>query len=161
MKNNWIVILIIIAVFGLLIGFRKPIKKLMTRGYANKNPGNIRLTTDIWQGEVKGKDKDFKTFKSMAFGYRALFVNIRTYINVHQLNTIRKIISRYAPTNENDTTAYIKSVVAQTGIRPDDRINVNDEVQMKKLITAISRQENGISANPNEVNEGYNLFKTS
>ena len=62
MKNNWWMIITLIIIIGLLIGFRKPIKKAMTRGYINKNPGNIRLTDSLWKGEVKGTDKDFKTF---------------------------------------------------------------------------------------------------
>ncbi len=141
----------------------------MTRGYQNNNPGNIRLTwldaarkkPEYWQGEIPGKDKAFKTFKSMAWGYRALFVNLRYYFNNLGLNTIRKIINTYAPTNENDTEAYISRVSKTTGLLPDQKINFNDAPTMKKLVAAISLVENGIAADPNQISEGHNLMKTT
>jgi len=158
MKNWWMIITLIIII-GLLIGFRKPIKKAMTRGYINKNPGNIRLTDSLWKGEVKGTDKDFKTFKSMAWGYRAMFVLMRTYIQYKQLNTVRKIINVYAPPVENLTESYIKSVTTQTGLQPDEQINFSDENTIVNLVAAISYHENGIKPDLSEINSGLNLFK--
>jgi hypothetical protein len=157
--STWIMISLLIVVL-LLIGFNKPIKKLMTRGYINKNPGNIRHDGTTWQGEVSGKDKDFKSFKSMAYGYRALFVNLRTYITKHNLNTIRSIISVYAPTNENNTQAYISSVSQRTGLSPDAPIAVGSS-QFIDLVEAISYHENGIKPDMSDINAGYNLFKTT
>lgn len=47
-------------------------QKVLPRGLRNNNPGNIRLSTTKWQGEVKGPDPVFCTFRSMPYGYRAL-----------------------------------------------------------------------------------------
>ena len=68
MNKKWMIIIILSSIILLLIGFKKPIQKLMTRGYKNKNPGNIRKTKTMWTGEVKGTDPDFKTFSSMEIG---------------------------------------------------------------------------------------------
>ena len=160
MKNSYWIILSLIIIISIMIGFRKPIKKALTRGYQNKNPGNIRLTSDVWKGEIKGTDKSFKTFKTMGWGYRAIFILLKSY-RAEQWDTIRKIISHYAPSSENDTLAYIKLVSSKAGISPDDKINFNDENLLKRIVSGISYQENGIIANPSEIDEGLNLFKNA
>ena len=75
---------------------------MIPRGLRNNNPLNIRHNKDVFQGEVKGTDKAFKTFSTMPYGYRAAFVTLATY-NSRGWNTIEKIISRWAPPCENDT----------------------------------------------------------
>jgi hypothetical protein len=159
MKKDWIIISILAGIVFVLIAFRKPIKKFMTRGYKNKNPGNIRLTSGIpWKGEIKGTDKDFKTFKSMGYGYRAILVTLNSYFK-KGFNTIEKIISRYAPGSENNTQAYINTVVNQSGIAKDTVLDFNDKLKIRKIIEAISYVENGIKANPLEIDEGFKLYQ--
>ena len=133
----------------------------MTRGYQNKNPGNIRLNAETWKGEIPGKDKSFKTFKSMAWGYRAIFVLLRTYINALGKDTIRKIISTYAPTSENDTSAYIFTVCEIANLEPDEKIYFSDEGKLVDIVAGISYQENGIKPNMADIMEGLRLFKTA
>jgi hypothetical protein len=158
-KKNWIVIISLAVLIALLIGFKKPIQKLMTRGYINKNPGNIRQNNETWQGEViPSGDPDFKEFKSMPLGYRAMFVLLRTYIIRLGLDTVRKIVSVYAPPSENQTEAYINSVIKQTGLDPDEVIDINDSNTMKNLVAAISYHENGITPDLRDIDNGYNLF---
>lgn len=158
MKRDTIVILALLIFIIGLVTFRKPIKRAMTRGYINNNPGNIRLNGEKWKGEVlPSKDTDFKTFSSIAFGYRAIFVLLRTYLN-NGLNTIEKIITTYAPSSENDTRAYINSVVHTTGIPKDKVLNFINPEEMIKVVEAISLVENGIRADATEVKQGYNLF---
>lgn len=150
------------AILILLILFRKPINIEMaklSRGYRNNNPGNIRLTSEMWKGEIKGTDKSFKTFQSMAYGYRAIFVTLNSYFK-KGFDTIEKIINRYAPSSENYTDAYIKTVVRKTGIPANQPLNFDDTANMKKIIAAISFVENGAEADVNQINEGYQLFKT-
>lgn len=166
--KNYQLLIIFAIVFILIIVFRKKLDKglaNMTRGYKNNNPGNIRLEFDengkkkiYWLGEIEGSDKDFKTFKNMSYGYRAIFVNLNSYTK-KGINTIRKIISTYAPSNENDTSAYIKAVVNMTGLKPDEIINYSDPDTAKKVIKAISIVENGVQPDMNEIDNGYKLFK--
>jgi hypothetical protein len=51
------------------------------RGYRNNNPLNIRHNADVFQGEIKGNDKSFKTFETIQYGYRAAFVTLATYLS--------------------------------------------------------------------------------
>jgi hypothetical protein len=159
MNNRWL-LLILGGVLIILTFTAKPIKKAMTRGYQNKNPGNIRLTPDMWKGEVKGTDKAFKTFKSMPWGYRAIFIILRTYINTGK-DTIEKIISTYAPSSENNTLSYISSVVYTSGIPKTQKLSFDRPDELKKIVAGISLVENGISASTDEINKGYELFKTA
>jgi hypothetical protein len=158
MKKDWQIILILSAIVILLITFRKPIKRIMTRGYINKNPGNIRKDGLMWKGEIEGTDKNFKTFRTMGYGYRAIFVTLNSYFK-KGFNTITKIINRYAPSSENATQAYINFVSKQSGISPDTILSFNDVSSIKKIISSISHMENGVPADQAQIDEGFVLFK--
>lgn len=118
----------------------------MTRGYRNNNPGNIRLNPLIkWEGEIKGTDSSFVTFKNMTYGIRALMKLISNY-KKRGYNTIELILNRYAPANENNTTGYIDKVSTWTGI-PKNQNLVLDQMQMVKLARAIVKVEIGSDSN--------------
>lgn len=133
-------------------------EKKIPRGLRNNNPGNIRKNSDVFQGEKTSSDKEFKQFKSMAYGYRAIFKILSNYYRNYKLDTIRKMIGRWAPENENDTDAYVKAVSDYAGIPADDPINVNDREQMIRIVAAMSRIENGIEADMSDVIAGWNLL---
>ncbi|EDU7983796.1 structural protein [Salmonella enterica subsp. diarizonae] len=116
------------------------------RGIRNNNPGNIRWGDD-WKGLVpksQRTDKDFCQFITPEYGIRAMIVILRNYQRKHGLNTITGIINRWAPTNENNTQAYIDSVAKTTGTAPDQFVHTDDSRFMMKLLQAIIRHENGV-----------------
>jgi len=115
------------------------------RGIRNHNPGNIRWG-DPWQGLIakdQRTDKAFCQFTNAAFGIRALARTLITYQDKHGVRTIRQIISRWAPSVENDTAAYIASVARQTGFEPDAELNLHHYEDMLTMVQAIIRVENG------------------
>lgn len=114
-----------------------------TRGERNNNPGNIRLSSAPWQGKVGGSDTAFETFADAKAGIRALAVNLRTYQNRHGLDTIRAIITRYAPASENNTAAYVRAVANAVGTGPDDQIDLSSDGTLTALVAAIITHENG------------------
>lgn len=130
----------------------------LPRGLRNNNPGNIRRNSDVFQGEKTSSDKEFKHFKSMAYGYRAIFNILSNYYRNYKLDTIRKIIGRWAPENENNTNAYIKAVSDYAGIPADDPININDREQMIRIVAGMSKVENGREADMSDVIAGWNLL---
>ena len=70
-------------------------------------------------------DASFVQFETMAYGWRAAFVLLtRTYYHTYRLFTIRAIITRWAPPNENNTRAYIENVSRLTGIGPDEPLGI-------------------------------------
>ena len=130
----------------------------LPRGLRNNNPGNIRRNSDVFQGEKTSSDREFKQFKSMAYGYRAIFKILSNYYRNYKLDTIRKMIGRWAPENENDTEAYIKAVADYSGIPADDPIDINDREQMIRIVAGMSQVENGREADMSDVIAGWNLL---
>ena len=134
-------------------------KKRETRGMRNNNLLNIRISTDKFQGEVQpSQDKEFKQFETAAYGYRAAFRILRTYINNYGLNTIRKIISRFAPANENHTENYIRVVSERSGIPADDPVYADSREMMIRIVAAMSFVENGVEAKMSDVIQGRELL---
>lgn len=130
----------------------------LPRGLRNNNPGNIRRNSDVFQGEKTSSDREFKQFKSMAYGYRAIFKILSNYGRNYHLKTIRQMIGRWAPENENDTGAYVKAVSDYAGIPADDPIYVNDREQMIRIVAGMSKVENGREADMSDVIAGWNLL---
>jgi hypothetical protein len=126
----------------------QPKEKTMTtqkpRGIRNNNPGNLRRTADPWQGLTpKQTDIDFFTFKSEIYGIRALARTLIAYQDKHRLRTIRQIVSRWAPASENNTGAYIDAVARRTGLDADRPLDLHRFDQLKPVVEAIIRHENG------------------
>ena len=126
------------------------------RGLRNNNPLNIRHSADNFQGEIKGNDKSFKTFSSMPYGYRAGFVILSTYLS-RGLNTIEKIISKWAPPVENDTESYIKNVEKWSGVPRYKVLTGADGADYILIVAAMSFVENGQNADISAVRAGFNL----
>lgn len=161
MKTQHIVIAILILVLILYLSKNK-IKEAMTRGYKNNNPGNIRPEQPVnksWVGEkTPSTDKGFKQFVSMPYGYRAMFVNLKGYF-ANGYNTITKIISAWAPQKDNnDTAAYIAAVARFTGKDPNELLTFQDTPTIRRIVMAISKQENGLDADTADVDQGYKLL---
>lgn len=116
------------------------------RGIRNNNPGNIEYNAATnWQGQL-GSDGRFVKFDTMENGVRALARVLMTYRDRYGLNTVRKIITRYAPSHENDTGAYVRSVARFMGVTEDQVIDTRMASRMFPLIRGIIRHEVGIVA---------------
>jgi hypothetical protein len=77
---------------------------MLPRGIRNNNPLNIRRTAkDQWKGlRAQQTDASFCQFESLDYGWRAAFYLLtRTYYHKYRLFTIRAIINKWAPPNEN------------------------------------------------------------
>ena len=119
------------------------------RGIRNNNPGNIRHTGTQWAGlSVPPSDGEF--FTEPKWGIRALARVLRVYQTKYGICTISGIIRRWAPTIENDTNSYIKSVCHQTGFGAGSELNLFDDDTMLALVKAIIQHENGQQPYSNE-----------
>lgn len=131
-----------------------------SRGLRNLNPGNIRHSAVCYKGERRdATDRAFKQFESLEMGYRAIFVLLHTYKVRGYGRTIAQMISRYAPTSENDTEAYIRRVTRATGIDKDVVLDTHSAEQMIPIVCAISEVENGVAADREVVRRGWELFR--
>jgi hypothetical protein len=120
---------------------------MLPRGIRNNNPLNIRRSKDQWQGMKKVQSaKQFCQFETLDWGWRAAFKLLtRTYYHQYRLYTIKGIISRWAPPNENNTRVYIENVSRLTGIGPDEPLGIPSDKPARwiALGLAMAIQENG------------------
>ena len=125
---------------------------MLPRGIRNNNPLNIRRTAkDQWKGlRAQQTDASFCQFESLDYGWRAAFYLLtRTYYHKYRLFTIRAIISRWAPPNENLTSTYIQNVCRLTEIPPeippDEPIGIPSDQPERWMAVgwAMAIQENG------------------
>lgn len=116
----------------------------VARGIQNNNPGNLRRSKDPWQGLANNQtDQDFFIFITPIYGIRAIARTLIAYQDKHNLRTVRQIINRWAPSNENNTTAYIATVAKSANFDTDQLLNMHCYGNLKPLVTAIIRYENG------------------
>jgi len=116
------------------------------RGVRNCNPGNIRKSSEPWRGLAPADeqtDPAFFRFQTAEWGIRALAVILRTYQTKHGLKTVKAIIGRWAPPAENDTGAYAAAVAKAVGVAVDEPIRLDDTDNMRGMVLAIIRHENG------------------
>ena len=134
-------------------------RETMSRGLRNNNPGNIRKSSTVWQGEkTPSTDTAFKQFISMAYGYRAMLKLLQNYSRLNGCRTIRQMINRWAPPSENNTDNYIRAVCGSAGVQPDQVIDVSSRNVMCRIVAAMSRVENGVLADMVDVNRGWDLL---
>lgn len=119
---------------------------MTARGILNNNPGNIRKTDTIWLGErIPSTDKAFEQFTEPYYGIRALAKVLLAYNVKRGLKTIREMIWRWAPPQDNnDTEAYVRSVSQSMGIEPDMTISLQSKPMLTAMVCAIIKHENGI-----------------
>lgn len=110
-------------------------------GLQDNNPGNIIYDGTQWQG-MTGVNQGFVTFKNIAYGIRALGIDLTTKIN-EGYNTVTEIIYRYAPASAgNDPATYTQVVSQLTGLAPNQAL-IADGDTLLKLIRGIIYVENG------------------
>lgn len=137
-------------------------KAITPRGIRNNNPLNIRKGND-WKGErPEQKDKSFEEFTSMEYGIRAGFIILRKYITgynglTQRFNTIEKLISRWAPAVENNTTAYISQVSKMTGIPATLKISFSQRSFMVAIVDAMIFVECGQHVDKQLIESAYDM----
>lgn len=130
-----------------------------SRGIRNCNPGNLRLSQDKWQGlRPVQTDRDFFQFTEMRWGYRALMRTLQNYRRRHKCHTVADFITRWAPGCENNTGAYIRSVCRDMQVPSVYVPDVDDKATLTAMAAAISKVENGVPADPKEVEAGWDLL---
>lgn len=134
---------------------------MLPRGIRNNNPLNIRIGSK-WVGEVQNPtDSDFEQFTSMVYGLRAGFKLIRRYIERYHLCTVKEILSRWAPTTENNTESYVSFVCKRSGIGALDTLSFDDENKMVALIEAMCLYENGVRVSFGDIWRAYLIVKST
>jgi hypothetical protein len=123
----------------------------IARGIRNNNPGNIDFNkANDWRGQLGIEEgvtaPRFARFDSAENGIRALGKLLLTYQSKYELKTVKAIIGRWAPPDENDTGAYVVSVQQSIKLSTDKdatgELVLTDPAVMTGLVKAIIKHEN-------------------
>lgn len=127
-------VLSVFQTIGESLGIMQP------KGIRNNNPGNLRYVPSIaWKGQTGSDGSGYAVFDTAEDGIRAMGHELRDYLG-RQENTVASIISTWAPSNENDTNAYIADVAGRLGVDPQQPL---DGGAIPALAQAIIIHENG------------------
>lgn len=119
------------------------------RSVRNSNPGNLRIGQP-WQGLMPREqmtpeqkaETEFCVFIDPEHGFRSLAKLLHNYQTINGLSTVRKIISKYAPNNENNTEKYIAAVKVGMGIASaDSDIDLSRRLPLFLLCQSIAARE--------------------
>lgn len=113
-------------------------------GLRQNNPGNLRS----WGAAPV--QNGFARFNSAAEGLSAMAGNLVAYYNKYGAQTVRDIVSRWAPSSENDTKGYIEAIAKRIGVDAGQALNMKDPATLSRLMGAMIQQE-----------QGYNPFGTA
>lgn len=119
-------------------------------GIRNNNPGNIvRVKGVVWEGQSERQGGRFVRFDNPVYGLRAIcrvlivYADARKARDGSRIDTVREIIERWAPPNENDTDAYVAHGAVALRVGPDDILDIKAPDTMRGLIKFVVRHENG------------------
>ena len=128
---------------------------VVTRGVRNNNPGNIDYNPrNQWEGQLAHDpriERRFARFDTPENGIRALAKLILAYrgkdgmpnVGAAGIDTVREIISRWAPSIENNTHAYIRAVAERLRVTADAALDVRCPQILAGLVLGIIHHENG------------------
>ncbi|EMI4429551.1 phage tail tape measure protein [Providencia rettgeri] len=112
-----------------------------TRGFRNKNPGNLRDANNKIGLQGHGKDT-MAVFASDRDGLAAMSRQLMLDAEKGK-NRIDDYIRKYAPANENKTQEYINMVSNWTGFGPYEQLDMHNPDVLAKLMNSMIRVENG------------------
>lgn len=129
------------------------------RGIRNNNPGNIRNSErNDWKGEeskADKKDQAFEEFKTMADGVRAMMLLLQKYQRSYNLHTVKELVERWAPHNENNTAAYVRTVCKEMQMPECCGLDLTDKGTMCALVDAMCYVENGMHIDMADIEAGW------
>src|SRR5574343_277229 len=114
----------------------------LPRGIRNNNPGNLVRSNNAWLGKIpysESADTHFEQFTQLRYGLRALMRDIYSDFNKGK-TTVTALINEFAPAFENNTSAYINSVIKMIG---SNAIGELTQDKMIAICKAIILVENG------------------
>lgn len=123
----------------------------VARSLRDNNPLNLSYVPG--QRGIVGRDGQFGRYGTMADGVSAA-VNQIMIDRSRGDNTIRKLVTSWAPPGSNDTAAYIRNVSRWTGYAPDEPLNLSNPRVMSAVVSAMARQEGSGRLSPSDLASG-------
>lgn len=134
--------------------------------FRRNNPMNLRYSeNNNWIGQTEPTN-GFCNFTSVEYGFRAAYITLKNY-GKRGYNTIRKIVTRWAPPSENPTQTYIKYValrMTHLGYgelyvdTADIRLDMKNPEVIIDLMVYMTRFESGIPIQAKEIKNALAKF---
>ena len=125
----------------------------LPRGIRNNNPGNIKRSSDRWEGladpdemtDFQRREIVFFVFREPVWGLRAMARILLNYQRVRRLTNVDAMIGRWAPPEDNNATdAYAAFVAKRMGLNVNETFDFLKSDLASPMIQAMVRMENGI-----------------
>ncbi len=144
-------------------------------GIEGNNPGRIPVSLAPFRGEVVREELEslvelnrnsdeyrqhsgYKQFRSVIWGYRAMFLILSNYRQLYMLNTVESMLRRWCRGRGLNTTKYIESVARRLGCSPKSFVDTTDRDFMITMVSSMSRIENGTPSITTHVAVAWELF---
>ncbi len=125
----------------------------------NKNPMNIKkLDHDVWEGQIGVDEQGHAVFSSWEYGVRAGAFTLRSYAQKHNIDTVDKLVNRFAEVEGQKHTVYVLFLCESLGVESDQKISLIDYMPM--LLRAMSKYESGLDL-PEELFVSYDVMGRS
>ena len=101
--------------------------------------------TDANLGNIRpvGSNNEFLQTPTREQGIKDIDANLLAYGQKHGINTLRGVISRWAPESENNTKSYVDTVSKRLSLDPDQKIDLTDPAIRHLIGAGIMLQEKG------------------
>lgn len=116
----------------------------VNRNERNNNPGNIEYGPWAIAHGATGTDGRFAIFPTMASGYMATQA-LLSQKGAAGMSSVGSLISSWAPSNENNTSAYSAYVAKQMGVGVGDKLDMKNPETVAQLSKYIAQYE-GLSS---------------
>lgn len=138
----------------------------LPRGIRNNNPLNLRRSSNKWLGKsANPTDPAFEQFATMTLGVRAGILNLLNHIRAANraltVPTLAWEITKWAPSSENNTAAYVEAVCKLSLLRPETILRVDDRDTITRLVRAMIYVENGRHIDFDIIQRAYTLASQS
>ncbi len=110
-----------------------------TRAWRNNNPGNIRYSEFSRRAGAIGEAGGFAVFPDEETGMRAISQLLKS--DSYNRLTVAGAISRYAPPQENDTSAYHRRLQDLTGLSINRLMSSLNDAELSRVASAIRQIE--------------------
>lgn len=119
-------------------------------GQRINNPFNIRQYNQGFVGET-GAEDGFISFEDPMYGVRAADKVLTTYGRDRDIDSIRGLVSRFAPPSENETQSYIDYISGQLGIDADAEIDLSDPAMRSRILAPMAKIESRTEYTPDQI----------
>lgn len=125
-------------------------------GLRNHNPVNLRAASNETGKVYAGKSGSFSRFGSDRDGLAAAARQLFLYGD-NGKHTVNDVIKTFAPSSENNVSAYVSDVSRDSGLKPGENIDLHSPDVLKRLLPAMIKHEQGTQPfSRSEIDTGIN-----